>query len=95
MYRQYVSSKVMPVKITHLKYNIARVFFFFFFFKRDNSYLIIQEENIYGWFLVNCVCLRHKDLHLIKVLVKSLQTLQANLQCAETFTQNSTKERNL
>ena len=29
MYRQYVSSKVMPVKITHFKYNIARVFSFF------------------------------------------------------------------
>ena len=27
MYRQYVSSKVMPVKITHFKYNIAHVFF--------------------------------------------------------------------
>ena len=94
MYRQYVSSKVMPVKITHFRYNIARVFFLFFF-KRDTSYLLIQEETIYGWFFVNCVCLRHKDLHLIKVFVKSLPTIEANLQCAETFTQNSTKERNL
>ena len=92
MYRQYVSSKVMPVKITHFKYNIARIFSFF---KRDTSYLLIQEETIYGWFLVNCICLSHKDLHLIKVFVKSLPTIEANLQCAETFTQNSTKERNV
>ena len=74
MYRQYVSSKVMPVKITHFRYNIARVFFFF---KRDTSYLLIQEEIIYGWFFVNCVCLRHKDLRLIKVFVKSLPTIEA------------------
>ena len=40
---------------------------------------------------MNCVCLRHKDLHLIKVFVKSLPTIEANLQCAETFTQTPQK----
>ena len=41
--------------------------------------LISQEGIIFGWFLINFVLfpLQHKDPHLIIVLIKSQQTLDA------------------